>query len=129
MGNPLDNIPLNQKQQIWFQHDGAPVNISIVIREHLHGTFDQKWVESGGPISCPEISLHLNPLDLFLWGYLKTLVYATPVNDFEDLQKPVEQECDQIRANARVYGRVRRYLRQICHGCCEMEGGQLEHLI
>lgn len=47
------------------------VNFSIAVREHLYGTFEQRWVGSGGAVSRPAGSHDLNPFDLFLWGYLK----------------------------------------------------------
>lgn len=125
----LDDIPLNQRQQMWFQHDGAPAHFSIVVREHLHGTFGRRWVGRGGPVSWPARSPDLNPLDFFLWGYLKALVYSTPVNDLDELQQRVDQGCHLIRATVGVFERVRMSMRRRCRACLEMEGGHFEHLI
>ena len=41
-----------------------------------------QWVGRGGPVSqSPE----LTPLDFFLWGSMKSMVYGTPVTSEEDL--------------------------------------------
>lgn len=129
LGDLLDDIPLRLRQQMWFQHDGAPAHFSVDVREHLHRTFDQRWIGRGGPVSWPARSPDLNPLDFFLWGYLKSLVYARPVNNIDELRQRVEQACHQIRANEGVFGRVRRSLRRRCRACLEMQGGHFEHIL
>jgi hypothetical protein len=65
-------------------HDGAPAHFDRVVRDHLHERFHERWIGRGGPVSWPPRSPDLPPLDLYLWGHLKTVVYATPVNDAED---------------------------------------------
>lgn len=46
MSDILDDIPLNQIQQMWFQYDD--MHFSIVISEHLYVTFGR-----GEPVSWP----------------------------------------------------------------------------
>lgn len=125
----FDDIPVDQRQQMWFQHDGAPPHYSIAVREHLHEAFPLRWIGRGGPVSWPARSPDLNPLDFFLWGYLKSLVYAIPVNSLEQLQQRINQGCHQIRANDGVLERVRLSFRRRCRACLEMGGGHFEHLI
>lgn len=31
----LRDVALSMQQQIWFQHDGAPVHFSIIVRQYL----------------------------------------------------------------------------------------------
>jgi hypothetical protein len=45
----------------------------------------------------PTKSSDLNPLDFYLWGDLKSTVYATVVNDVAELQRRVEDGCELIR--------------------------------
>lgn len=125
----LDDIPLDQRQQMWFQHDGAPAHFSIPVREHLHQTFPHRWIGRGGPVLWPARSPDLNPLDFFLWGYLKTLVYGTPVNSLEELQLRINEKCQQIRANEGVLERVRISFKLRCRACLEKEGGHFEQLM
>ncbi|KAJ4439731.1 hypothetical protein ANN_07859 [Periplaneta americana] len=39
-----EDLTLALRQQIWFQHDGAPAHFSLAIREHLHQTFRKRWI-------------------------------------------------------------------------------------
>lgn len=68
---------------MWFQHDGAPVYFSIVVR--AHETFGQRWTVRGRPVSWLARSPDLNPLYFFFWVYSATLLYVTLVNDLEGL--------------------------------------------
>ncbi|KAJ8878003.1 hypothetical protein PR048_022466 [Dryococelus australis] len=52
------------------------------VREHLTETFNGRWIGQGDPLSWPSRSPELHPLDFWLWGELKALVFGTPINDF-----------------------------------------------
>ena len=45
--------------------------------------FANKWIGRGGPIAWPARSPDLNPLDFHLWGHLKSIVYATSIENAE----------------------------------------------
>ena len=83
----LENVPLQIKNQMRFMHDGAPQNFSNLVRQHLSNTFGNQWIGRGGPISWPPRSPDMTPLDFFLWGNLKRLIYLTPVHTRDDLIK------------------------------------------
>ena len=45
----------------------------------------------------PPYSPDLNPLDFYLWGYLKSKVYSNPYPDtVEQLKKNIIRECKKI---------------------------------
>ena len=46
-----------------------------------------------GPVVWPPRSPNLNPLDFYLWGLLKILVYATEIPDVAVLQWRIEKGC------------------------------------
>jgi hypothetical protein len=48
-------------------------------------------------MAWPPRSANLNPLDFFLWGHLKSVIYATAVNDVADLQQQVADGCQVIQ--------------------------------
>ena len=52
---------------------------------HLNDTFGNRWIGRGDPITWPPLSPDLTPLDFHFWGYMKTLVYETPVERQQDL--------------------------------------------
>lgn len=72
----------------------------------------------------------LNPLDFYLWGQLKTIVYATPVDRQEDLLPRIQAGCDHIgNLMPRVLGRVRNSMIRRCNLCIEVGGNHMEHLL
>jgi hypothetical protein len=55
-------------------------------QQHLNTKFPDRWLGRGGPVSWPRRSPDLNPLDFFLWGHLKEIVYRDPPTGMEDLK-------------------------------------------
>ena len=58
-----------------FQQDGAPPHWGLAVRQLLNDTFPEKWIGRDGPISWLPCSPDITPLDFFLWGYVKDIVY------------------------------------------------------
>ena len=81
----LDNVTLGFRRRLWFQHDGAPAHYALNVRRFLDQQFPNRWIGHGGAVSWPPRSPDLTPLDFFLWGHMKSLIYATPVESEEDL--------------------------------------------
>ena len=75
----LEDIPLMIRSQMYFQHDGAPPHYTIRVRELLNELFPNRWLGRDGPVTWPPRSPDLTPLDYYLWGHMKTLVYETKV--------------------------------------------------
>lgn len=67
----LEDVPLRARENMIFQHDGAPAHYSRRVREFLNRRFRDKWMGRGGPIIWPARSPDLNVLDYFVWGYIK----------------------------------------------------------
>ena len=55
----------------------------------LNDTFPERWIGRDGPIPWPPRSPDITPLDFFLWGYVKDIVYRTKVRDVSDLQQRI----------------------------------------
>jgi hypothetical protein len=75
---------------------GAPPHFSIVARTFLNDKYLGRWVGQGGPIAWPSRSPDLNVQDFYLWGHLKSIVYAIAVNAVVELQQRVEGRCELI---------------------------------
>ncbi|KAE9536207.1 hypothetical protein AGLY_007430 [Aphis glycines] len=56
---------------------------TIPVREYLDREYPGKWIGRRGPIEWPPRSPDLTPIDFFLWGHLKTVVYKTPNDNIE----------------------------------------------
>ncbi|KAJ4443770.1 hypothetical protein ANN_05548 [Periplaneta americana] len=125
----LEDTPLINRQHIHFLHDGAPVHFSRTARRYLDRRFPDRWIGRGGPIAWPPRSPLLNPLDFYLWGHLKSLVYSSPVPDLESLRNRLVACSEDIRNTPGVWDRVRRSMRHRCEVCIQAGGGHFEHLL
>lgn len=81
----IDDLPLNDLRDCWYQLDGAPAHCGAEIENFLNNAFEDRWIGRFGPWRWPPRSPDLTPLDFFLWGYIKGLVYSTPVLTREEL--------------------------------------------
>ncbi|KAJ4427702.1 hypothetical protein ANN_25354 [Periplaneta americana] len=125
----LKDTPLINRQHIHFLHDGAPAHFSRTARRYLDRRFPDRWVGGGGPIAWPPRSPDLNPLDFYLWGHLKSLVYSSPVPDLESLRNRIVACSEDIRNTPGVWDRVRRSMRHRCEVCIQAGGEHFEHLL
>ncbi|GFT34961.1 putative DD41D transposase [Trichonephila clavipes] len=63
-------------QEQWFQQDGATCHTARVTIDLLKDTFGDRLISRFRPVNWPPRSCDLTPRDYFLWGYVKSLVYA-----------------------------------------------------
>ena len=67
--------------RVIFMQGGAPPHFSCFMTDVLNERFPDAWIGRGGPIPWPPPSPDLSPLDFFLWGYFKNLVYAEKIRN------------------------------------------------
>jgi hypothetical protein len=82
-------------------HDGASAHFSRAVRDVLSNTYHDRWIGRGGLTTWSPRSPDLNPLDFYLWKYLRTRVYAAPVDNDEALWMPVRLSAT---ASASLHG-------------------------
>ncbi|GFX65208.1 uncharacterized protein TNCV_4820991 [Trichonephila clavipes] len=63
-------------QELGFQQDGATCRTARATIDLLKDTFGDRLISRFGPVNWPPRSCDLTPIDYFLWGYVKSLVYA-----------------------------------------------------
>jgi hypothetical protein len=110
-------------------HDGTSPHFLRTVRQHLNQTFGEQWLGHGDPVNWPARFFDINPLDFWLWGPLKTLVYSAPVSDLGVLQERVENSYQKIQVKPGICDRVRASARRGAKGCVEMLGNHIEHLL
>ena len=93
----LENVPLQVRQRLWFQHDGVPAHTDLDVREYLNEVYPNRWIGRGGPVQRPPRSPDLTPMDFFIWGKMKSLVYETPIETPEELVARVAEAAAIIR--------------------------------
>ena len=69
-----------------FMQDGAPPYFSCFVTNVLNERFSDAWIGRGVPVPWPPRSPDLSPLDFFLWGYIKNIVYAEKIRNIQHLQ-------------------------------------------
>lgn len=110
-------------------HDGASAYFSQLARHSLDIMYPRRWIGRSEPYSWPPKSSDLNPLDFFLWGHLKTLVYETSVHNINDLRERIIAGCNVIQATPQIFLRVRNSLRRRAENCIIMGGNHVQILL
>jgi hypothetical protein len=77
------------------------------------------WTErclGDGPIVWPPRSPDLTPLDFFLWGYVKTIVYRVKFNDLQHLKSRIRDAVTMVTSNMlqATWNEI-KYRLDICH--------------
>ncbi|GFV46515.1 hypothetical protein TNCV_3234021 [Trichonephila clavipes] len=73
-------------QELWFQQHGATCHTARATIDLLKDTFGDRLISRFGPVNWPPRSCDLTPLDYFLWGYVKSLVYADKPQTLDHLE-------------------------------------------
>lgn len=122
----LEDIPLNVHQNLIFQHDGAPPHYARNVRNYLNNQWREQWIGRGGHISWPARSPDLTPMDFFLWGYVKDLVYQKIPTDAENMKERIRNAFQNISRN--MLADVRTHHVQRLNLCITEHGRNFEHL-
>ena len=78
---------------MWHQHDGATAYKSAQPCTFLVQTLDTRIIGYRGQQEWPPWSPDLNPLDFFLWGYLKSKMYKCESTSKSDLLNRISMAC------------------------------------
>ncbi|GFT23278.1 transposable element Tc3 transposase [Trichonephila clavipes] len=84
-------------QELWFQQDGATCPTARATIDLLKDTFDDRLISRFGPVNWPPRSCDLTPLDYFLWGYVKSFVYADKPQTLDHLEDNIRCVIADIR--------------------------------
>ncbi|GBM84562.1 hypothetical protein AVEN_33839-1 [Araneus ventricosus] len=114
---------MSDLQNVCFQHEGAPPHkVSTTVHS---GHIPKKVISYGGCVEWPPRSPDLNPLDFFLWGYIKQRLYATPPSTLQELRNRITDAYASM-SRAMLYN-----VQQEVQSCVQMyifaEGHHFEH--
>ncbi|GFV03360.1 transposable element Tcb2 transposase [Trichonephila clavipes] len=84
-------------QELWFQQDGTICHTARATIDLLKDTFGDRLISRFGPVNWPIRSCDLTPLDYFLWGYVKSLVYADKPQTLDHLEDNICRVIADIR--------------------------------
>jgi hypothetical protein len=89
---------------------------------HIMTDGSRRW-----PTAWRPRSTHFNSLDFYLYGHLKTLVYAAPVDNEEAIHRRIVDACQNIRKYPSISERMRQSMMRRVEACTEPHGGHFEH--
>jgi transposase len=96
----LENFAFPQLEELQpnviFQQDGAPPHWKRFVRDCLDQKFPNRWIGRGGPTPWPPRSPDITPCDFFVWGFVKDRVYASKVDNKEELRERIRRAFDEI---------------------------------
>ncbi|GFU14567.1 putative DD41D transposase [Trichonephila clavipes] len=84
-------------QELWFQQDGATCHTAHATIDLLKDTFGDRLISRFGPVNWPPRSCDLTPLDYFLWGYVKSLLYSDKPQTLDHLEHNFRRVIAKIR--------------------------------
>ncbi|GFV83462.1 uncharacterized protein TNCV_3056091 [Trichonephila clavipes] len=84
-------------QELWSQQDSATCHTARATIDLLKDTFGDRLISRFGPVNWPPRSCDLTPLDYFLWGYVKSLVYADKPQTLDHLEDNIRRVTADIR--------------------------------
>ncbi|GFW91207.1 putative transposable element [Trichonephila clavipes] len=84
-------------QELWFQQDGATCHTARATIDLLKDAFGDRLISRFGPVNWPPRSYDLTPLDYFLWGYVKSLVYTDKPQTLDHLEDNIRRVIADIR--------------------------------
>lgn len=108
-----------------FQQDGAPPHWALDVRAFLDQNFPNRWIGRSSPnMEWPPRSPDLTPPDFFLWGFIKGLVYRTPIRDLTELRERIVRAFQQIPTEM-VQRAIVSYQERLNY-CIEVNGRSVE---
>lgn len=123
----LENLPLARAVHAWYQMDGAPAHNARTIHTKLMSLFDDRWWGNKGPFLWPARSPDLTPLDFYVWGRIKNLVYSSPLRNKDDLRDRIIEAFNSLDPNE-----IRRATQSVENRiieCLNQNGHHIEHLL
>lgn len=124
----LEELPLEEHRQIFYQQDGAPPHNGFQVSNFLQETFYDQWIANNGPFLWPPRSPDLSVLDFFIWGTVKNQVYHSPLTTKEDCIQRVRESFQTLPPDS-IRKATHAQLIKRCEKCLEMQGRNFEHLL
>ena len=83
-------------EDVWFQQDGATCHSANATMALLNEKFPGRIISRNSEVNWPPRSCDLTPLDFFLWGYLKSKVYANKPTTVQQLKDEIRRHIGEI---------------------------------
>ena len=83
---------------MWFQQDGATAHTARASMTAVRAAFPNHVISRFGDLPWPPRSPHLSMCDFYLWGFLKSRVYAAKPRTLGELKTAIRENIQEIGA-------------------------------
>ena len=84
----IERLEIEIRRNLIYQQDGVPSHFSREVSNFLNENY-QYLIGCNGRISWPPRSPDLSPLDFYLWGRVKSMVYSSDIASVEQLKEKI----------------------------------------
>lgn len=123
----LEDIPLYTLARMCFQNDGCPAHYGAVVKNFLDAEYGTNWIGRNGPIKWPARSPDLTPIDFYVWGRAKELVYNEEIRDIDHLKQKIDRAFNVIK-HEHTLRTVTSEIRRRYSKCINEQGSHFENL-
>lgn len=116
----------NQRRNAWFMQDGAPPHTAHATLDYLKVLFQTRLLALGTDHPWSPHSPDLNPLDFWLWGAAKDVVYKDRPVNLNDLKTKITEYIQQI--SPYLCKKVGNNFTVRMKACLKRDGGHIEHI-
>jgi hypothetical protein len=110
-----------------FSKTGSPPHYGICVRRWLDQQFPDSWIGRRGPFEWPPRSLDLSPLNFYLWGHLKAMVYQEKIRNMNHLKERIRNAITHISWD--VLTRVHHEWEKGIRTCFQSNSNHVEHVL
>ncbi|EZA47748.1 hypothetical protein X777_15341, partial [Ooceraea biroi] len=109
--------PIDMRQRVLF----------CSVKDFLNIRYAHRWIGRGGYVAWPPRSPDLTPIDFFLWGCIKNIVFLNPPTTRDDMKRRIRNACRSISRT--VLLSLEEHFRRRIRLCQEVNGANIEHLL
>ena len=114
--------------ELWFMQDGAPPHYSLQVRAFLDQTFPNRWIGRRGSIEWSPRSPDFTPMDFFLWGVVKEMVFSRKPENVQQMRQFITDAFADIGRDITLIHKVCQSVGDRLQECVNVDGGLFEHL-
>ncbi|CAK1579984.1 unnamed protein product [Parnassius mnemosyne] len=120
----LDGMDLDN---MWFQQDGATCHTAHETIDLLQQRFPEHIISRNSDVNWPPRSCDLTPCDFFLWGFVKSRVYANKPETIPELKSEIQRVIGEIQPH--LCAKVMENFMKRVMACHRSRGGHLPDIL
>lgn len=120
----LDGMDL---EDMWLQQNGATCHTAHETIHLLEERFPDRIISRNSDVNWPPRSCDLTPCDFFLWGFVKSHVYANAPRTIPELKDEIQRVIDELEAQ--ICENVIENFMKRARVCVQNHGGHLSDIL